>query len=64
MPKEIVQRLNTEVTKMMASSDARDRIAALGADIMTTTPEAFGSYIRSEQAKWGQAIKDSGARVD
>jgi tripartite-type tricarboxylate transporter receptor subunit TctC len=64
MPKEIVARLNAEVVKMMASTDARDRIAALGADIMTTTPEGFASYIRSEQAKWGQAIKDSGARVD
>jgi tripartite-type tricarboxylate transporter receptor subunit TctC len=64
MPKEIVSRLNSEVVKMMASSDARDRIAALGADIVTTTPDGFASYIRSEQAKWGQAIKDSGARVD
>jgi hypothetical protein len=45
-------------------SDARDRVAALGADIGTTTPAGFGAYIRSEQAKWGQAIKDSGARVD
>jgi len=63
-PKDIVARLNAEVAKMMSASDARDRIAALGADIMTTTPEQFGAYIRSEQAKWGQAIRDSGARVD
>ena len=48
----------------MASPDARDRIGALGADIVTTTPERFASYIRSEQAKWGQAIRDSGAKVD
>jgi tripartite-type tricarboxylate transporter receptor subunit TctC len=63
-PKEIVARLNGEVTKMMAAPDARERIAALGADITTTTPDRFAAYIRSEQAKWGQAIKDSGARVD
>ena len=63
-PKDIVARLNTEVAKFMGAPDARDRIAALGADIMTTTPEKFGAYIRSEQAKWGQAIKESGARVD
>jgi len=64
LPKDIVARLNGEIVKMMASPDARDRIAALGADIMTSTPEQFAAYIRSEQAKWGQAIKDSGARVD
>ena len=64
MPKDIVARLNSEIAKLMASPDARDRIGALGADIMTSTPEQFAANIRSEQAKWGQAIKDSGARVD
>jgi tripartite-type tricarboxylate transporter receptor subunit TctC len=64
VPKDIVARLNSEVVKMMASPDARDRIAALGADIMTSTPERFAAFIRSEQVKWGQVIKDSGARVD
>lgn len=63
-PKDVVARLNAEITKLMASTDARDRIGALGADIMTSTPERFAAYIRSEQAKWGQVIKDSGARVD
>jgi tripartite-type tricarboxylate transporter receptor subunit TctC len=64
MPKEVVARLNTEVSKLMAAPDARERIGALGADIVTTTPERFASYIRDEQVKWGQAIKESGARVD
>jgi tripartite-type tricarboxylate transporter receptor subunit TctC len=63
-PKDIVARLHGEITKAMASPDARTRIAALGADIRTSTPGEFAAYIRSEQAKWGQAIKDSGARVD
>lgn len=64
MPKDIVARLNGEIVKAMASPDAQNRIGALGADIRTSTPEEFAAYIRSEQAKWGQAIKDSGARVD
>lgn len=64
MPKEIVARLNGEIVKLMGSSDARDRIAALGADIVTSTPAQFADYIKVESAKWGQVIKDSGARVD
>jgi tripartite-type tricarboxylate transporter receptor subunit TctC len=64
MPKEIVARLNKDVVAMMATQDAKDRIGALGADIVTNTPEQFAAYIKSEIAKWGQAIKDSGARVD
>ena len=64
MPKEIVARLNKEVVTMMATQDAKDRIGALGADIVTNTPEQFAAYVKSEIGKWGQAIKDSGARVD
>jgi tripartite-type tricarboxylate transporter receptor subunit TctC len=64
MPKDIVARLNSEIVKAMASLDAHKRIGALGADIVTSTPERFAAYIRSEQVKWGQVIKDSGARVD
>ena len=63
-PKDIVARLHGEIVKLMASPDARERIGALGADIMTNTPEQFAAYIRSEQVKWAQAIKESGARVD
>ncbi|HET7595744.1 MAG TPA: tripartite tricarboxylate transporter substrate binding protein [Burkholderiales bacterium] len=64
MPKEIVARLNNIVVKGMASADAQKRIGALGADIKTNTPEQFAEYIRRERAKWGQAIRDSGARID
>jgi len=64
MPKEIVARINKEVVTMMATQDAKDRIGALGADIVTNTPEQFAAYVKSEIGKWGQAIKDSGARVD
>jgi tripartite-type tricarboxylate transporter receptor subunit TctC len=63
-PKDIIARLNTETVKAMGSADARERIGALGAEITTSTPERFAAYIKSEQAKWGQVIKDSGARVD
>ena len=64
MPKEIVARLNKEVVAIMATQDAKDRIGGLGADIVTNTPEQFTAYIKSEIAKWGQAIRDSGAKVD
>ena len=64
MPKEIVARLHAEFIKIMASPDAQSRIGSLGADIRTNTPGEFAAYIKSERVKWGQGIKDSGARVD
>jgi tripartite-type tricarboxylate transporter receptor subunit TctC len=64
MPKDIVARLHSEIVKAMASPDAQKRIGGLGAEIKTNAPGEFAAYIKSEQAKWGQAIRDSGARVD
>jgi tripartite-type tricarboxylate transporter receptor subunit TctC len=64
MPREIVTRLNSEIVKIMATPDARERMAALGADIVTGTPEQFADYIKVETAKWGQLIRETGTRLD
>lgn len=64
VPKEVVARLNSEIVRIMGTADARERIGALGADIVTGTPEQFASHIKVEHAKWGQLIRESGARVD
>ena len=64
MPKEIVAKLNSESVRIMASPEARERIGALGADLMTTTPDQFAARIKAENATWAQVIRESGARVD
>ena len=62
--REIVARLNGETVKIMASADARERIGSMGADIATSSPQQFADFIRTEHAKWGQLIRESGARID
>jgi len=64
MPPAIVQRLNTEIVRALNLPDVQARLSSLGAQVRTSTPEAFGTYIRSELAKWGQAVKESGAKVE
>ena len=63
-PPAIVTKLNAEVRRIFALPDVRERIAATGADVATTTPEAFVDYIRSELVKWDKVVKASGARLD
>ena len=64
MPKEIVARLNSETVKLVSAQDARERLGPLGADLQTNTPDQFAAFIRAEHAKWGQLIRETGARVD
>jgi tripartite-type tricarboxylate transporter receptor subunit TctC len=59
-PKEIITRLHGESVKALASAKVMQQIAHAGADAISSTPEAFGAYIRSEHARWGKAIKSSG----
>jgi len=35
----------------------------LGMEVWTTTPEAFGAYIKAEQEKWGRVIREAGITV-
>ena len=64
LPKPIVARLNAELVKAVASPTFREKAAAIGSEPVSSTPEQFGTFIRSEHAKWGDVIRRSGARID
>jgi tripartite-type tricarboxylate transporter receptor subunit TctC len=63
-PKEIVARLNADIVKIVGSADMRERLAGLGAEPHSNSPEQFSQFIQSEFKKWAQVVKDSGARVE
>jgi len=63
-PREIVQRLNTEVQKALADGNVRARLAELGVSTEPRTPEQFGAYLRSETQKWNDLVKRTGLRAE
>lgn len=60
----VVDRLNQSLVRIFATPDAQARLAAVGADARTNTPEQFAQAIGQERAKWAVIIKTSGARAD
>jgi tripartite-type tricarboxylate transporter receptor subunit TctC len=64
MPKDAVARLNSEIVKILRDPAAREKIAAQGFNIVTSTPDELAAYIRSEHEKWGKLVKVSGAKVE
>jgi tripartite-type tricarboxylate transporter receptor subunit TctC len=64
LPQPIVARLNAELVKAAASPTFRDKATAIGSDPLSSTPEQFGQFIRSEHAKWGEVIQRSGVKID
>ena len=59
-PKAIVTRLNQEFVKALGSPDVKERLSAEGLDPVSSTPEEFAATIKSDIAKWGKVVKESG----
>jgi tripartite-type tricarboxylate transporter receptor subunit TctC len=64
LPKDVVVKLNTAFNKAIEDPEVKRKLAAQGAEVKGSTPEAFGAYIRSETVRWGKVVKESGAKVD
>lgn len=62
-PREIVNRLNSEIHKALASPDLKQRLANAGVEPLVSTPEHFAGFIRSEMVRYAKVIKDAGIKV-
>lgn len=63
-PKAVVNKLATEITRIIRSPEVSKRLADMGVDPLGGTPEEFGKRIRFEIERFGKAVKASGAKVD
>jgi tripartite-type tricarboxylate transporter receptor subunit TctC len=62
-PKDIVNRLAAETQRILKLPDVHERIAALGAEPVGSTPEQFAAHIKSEIAKWAKVIKEANVEL-
>jgi tripartite-type tricarboxylate transporter receptor subunit TctC len=62
-PREIVDRLNAEVAKALATPEVKERFAALGADAWTLKPAEFDGYIRDEIKSNAGLVKAAGLDI-
>ncbi len=63
-PRALVERINQETNAVLKEKDLSERLAGLGAEVLTGTPRDFADYIAREIPKWTKVVKDSGARAD
>jgi len=63
-PVAVLDKLNAEMQRILNEPDVKERLNTLAFTPVGGTRKEFGDYMKAEIAKWGKAVKDSGARVD
>ncbi len=63
-PREVIALINRETNAVLQMPDLRDKLAALGIDLMGGTPESLGSELNDEIAKWTRVVKDAKLKLD
>jgi tripartite-type tricarboxylate transporter receptor subunit TctC len=58
LPTEIVKRLNTEINHVMALPDVREKMGAMGVEVVQSTPEGFAKTLRQDTDKYTKLIKE------
>jgi tripartite-type tricarboxylate transporter receptor subunit TctC len=61
-PRDIINRLNAELNKVISAPDMKEKMGANGVDPLGGTPEQFRDFIRSESLRFGKVIKESGIK--
>ncbi|MFM8533265.1 MAG: Bug family tripartite tricarboxylate transporter substrate binding protein [Acidimicrobiia bacterium] len=63
-PKEVVDRLNAEVAKILALPETRQRLMQIGLEVTSGTPAQLAAFEKQERAKWGPLIKAAGLKAE
>jgi len=59
-PKAIVDRMNSEVGKILTMADFREKVAAQGLEVFISSPEQYGDLLKNEYEKFGRIVKAAG----
>lgn len=62
--KEIISRLNDEITKILKTQEARDWLADQGGEAIIETPDEFVVFIKTEHSRWGKVIHEAGIKAE
>jgi tripartite-type tricarboxylate transporter receptor subunit TctC len=59
-PKDVISRLNTEIAQALTDADVRVTLARQAVQPSPGTPEAFGTLVASELARWKAIVQKTG----
>jgi tripartite-type tricarboxylate transporter receptor subunit TctC len=64
LPKEITQRLHTEIEAIIKSAEVGDKIKAQGGEVLALGPSEFSAYLAKDTAQWAKLIRDANIKAE
>jgi tripartite-type tricarboxylate transporter receptor subunit TctC len=65
VPEAIQRRFHAALVKALGEPELRARLTGpLGIDVVGSTPEEFGSFLRAQMALWGRVVRENNIRSD
>lgn len=64
MPRDIINRLNVEVRRILQQADVRERLKLEGIEALDLDPQAFSAFVAAELKRWAPVVRAAGARAD
>ena len=63
-PREIVLKLNAAAARAISAPEAAKQLLQIGGDPAVRTPEAFGEFVRDDNARYGKLIREAGIKLE
>jgi tripartite-type tricarboxylate transporter receptor subunit TctC len=63
-PREVVTRLNDAMVKALRAPEVRERMTQIGFDVVASSPDEFGAFMRSEVERWTRVVQKGGIQPE
>jgi tripartite-type tricarboxylate transporter receptor subunit TctC len=63
-PRPIIDKLNAALVTLLQDPIVKERILSVGFEAESSTPDAYGTFVKSELLKWRKIVKDTGAKPE
>ena len=60
LPRDIVERLNTQLRRTLEKPEIREKLEGMGAEVVPSTPQELDAFVRRQLENWGSQIRDAG----
>jgi tripartite-type tricarboxylate transporter receptor subunit TctC len=64
VPRPIIEKVGSDLAKVLAMGEVKEKLAVFGVEAVSSTPEQFGRFMDAERSKWGKLIQEANIKLE